>query len=1377
MKRYNIINNSLGWLCFLIAAVCYLMTIEPTASFWDCPEFIAQGFKLEVGHPPGNPIFMLTARFFVTLFGGDPADAAVAVNSMSAILSAATILLLFWTITHLVRKLIVRDGATEISWLKTAVIMGAGFCGAMMYAWSDTFWFSAVEGEVYAFSSFCTALVFWLILKWENRADQPHSDRYLVLIAYIIGISIAVHLLNLLCIPAIVLVFYYRKFRDTNLKGSLAALGVSVLIIVFILYGLVPGFIGVAQVFELFAVNTLGLGYNVGVLVYAIVLLAVLIWTAASLYRQDNPRAIRWGVFLSVVLSGMLYIGHSILLFLVLVAALAVYLFFMCKRIPVRVFNVSILSILVIFIGYSSYALLLIRANAETPMNQNAPDNVFALSSYLNREQYGENPLFYGPTFAEEIDWAGQDYDENGNIVSYAAVDENGYPRTKIIRGLMYKGGEIIDNGEDRYIKAVKTSPGQPDRYVREEHIPKYETSPEMGMFFTRMYSSKPMHVTSYKTWTEYENPDFKNIPYAMRKEWAARRGGPDGGGFVLSTELNPYLSSQKEISLGTDAAGEEQTVYGWTGDFGTNLRYFIGYQLNHMYWRYFMWNFAGRQNDIQSQGEPYAGNWISGIPAIDNARLGDQSLLPAEYGEENPGHNVFYMLPLLLGIFGLLWQALKTHRYAPTRGIEQFWVVFFLFFMTGIAIVLYLNQTPGQPRERDYAFAGSFYAFAIWVGMGVPAIAWALRAAFARFFVKEDKAQAAAPLHAGTSADKAAGRQQRLDAQWAREDSLSSGLKWTAAGIAILLGIFVPLQVVSQTWDDHDRSGRYTARDFGENYLNSLDENAIIFVNGDNDTFPLWYAQEVEGVRPDVKVVNLSYLSTDWYANQIRSASYTAKGVPMFAGPEDYAYNKLQYINWSAKKFFSILASDVLRDEPQFAGEIYARPATPEQALQMSKEFKAAAEAIPDTVTLAEAMKNFYDGKTPGSDIMKKMYPTVSNFFTYDNVVVPLDPAKIQKRFGMLPPVDSTGRAYMSVSPGRIGSADGNFSGGLSDWLVYDIVSKSAAGNFERPVYFATTIGPDYYPGWEPNTFVAGMAYQVTPFDRNSDPTLTSPIAAKAYNNIVGKFRWGGLDVAKPGKLYLDETVRSMVFSTRRAILAAVDDCIDHGQEAAPKSAQEVSRQKGLPVPATYLDMAENLLKVMDTRLPASVCPMMNGMDLMVAETYLRLGIAKRSSKLIAKARALALGAVPRNAAFIKYALSLNDNLRGKITSTERQNLRYNLPQIIAIVNLADVADAIIRRPVTSGSLEGTSQTDQLYALQSLASVIENLNMVLYTYVYELTPEEIESVMSSPSFGAYYGQVNLLNEAYGLGTGKARNEVLGKAGINATTLNRLVTF
>ena len=1324
MKRYNLINNSLGWLCFVIAAVTYLLTLEPTASFWDCPEFISQGYKLEVGHPPGNPIFMLTARFFVTLFGGGAQTAAIAVNSMSALLSAGTILLLFWTITHLVKKLTVRDDAQAISPARMIVIMGAGLCGALAYTWSDTFWFSAVEGEVYAFSSFCTALVFWLILKWENRADRPHSDRYLILIAYVIGISIAVHLLNLLCIPAIVLVFYYKKFKNTNVKGSLLALAVSGAIVGLILYGLVPGFISVAQVFELLFVNSFGLGYNTGVLAYAILLVAVFIYTIRELYRQRNAARIKIGVFLSLVLSGMPFIGHGWVIPAILIISLIVYLYGFCKKIPTRIFNVLIMSVLVIFIGYSSYALLLIRASADTPMNQNAPDNVFALSSYLNREQYGDRPLFIGPAFAEKIDWKEEYVTDPATgqpiPVEYVEVDAAGYPVTTTVDGIVRQDGSAVDTGEDIYTKVAKNSPDEPDRYVKNKHNTKIKYSDDLNMLLTRIYSTDPRHVPSYKSWSDYSIEDFEQIPPSMRREWAQR-------GYVTRPEIARYLTGTETINLG------DKTEEVYRADFMTNIRYFVNYQLNHMYWRYFMWNFAGRQNDFAGNGEPHLGNWISGIPFIDNARLGDQSLLPSQYGEDNAGHNVFYMLPLLMGIFGLLWQALKRHPLYPNRGIEQFWVVFFLFFMTGIAIVLYLNQTPGQPRERDYAFAGSFYAFAIWLGMGVPAIAAFIRWALA-------KAKGAPDADSEDTAD-ADGKQRALPAR----------THVVAASVAALIGIIVPLQMVSQTWDDHDRSGRYTARDFGMNFLNSLDDDAIIFVNGDNDTFPLWYAQEVEGCRTDVKVVNLSYLSTDWYANQIASASYQAKGVPMYARPADYAYDKLQFVNMSAEQLYDLLARDAMyalngQGQGQYIRIVGEQPTaeTVEKYTRLAEEARNA-----PAITIDQAMKEFYTNTNPAHNIAKAIWD-VPYSFTRSRVLVPLDSAAVAAKFGG--PTDLTyvdGHAYMVMGSPQLKS----FSGGLTDWLRFDIIARSAADNFKRPVYFASTVGPSYYMGLADNFVNTGMAYQVTPFNSGATPAT----AAKAYKNIIGKFRWGGLDAGK--KIYLDETVRSMVSSTRLAMLDAANEMMQIGDVPAPESVRALSVKKGLPAPANYYEMAGNILEYMQRKMPADVAQYESGLDVRLAQAYTGLGLLTANRSYLDRARQLAESVVTHYAPLAKYAAALPSDLRGRLGDASRYDVRYNLTSATGLINILDLADKIIKSP-DDPELPKDRQLALLYYLTS-----DRLNIQMFFELFVINdPDRLDQFVSE--FGDEFAAAIALFDHAGINRTAVRDRVARQAGI-----------
>ena len=1197
MKKYNLINDLLGWACFVVAAVTYLLTIEPTASFWDCPEFISQGAKLEVGHPPGNPIFMLAARFFVTLFGNNIANAAIAVNSMSALLSAATILLLFWTITHLTRRLIVADSATEVKPWQMWLIFGGGVCGALAYTWSDTFWFSAVEGEVYAFSSFCTALVFWLILKWENRADRPHSDRYLILIAYIIGVSIAVHLLNLLCIPAIVLVFYYRKYKNISAKGSMIALGVSFVIVALILYGLVPGFVKVAQWFELLFVNDLGFGYNMGVLFYAIVLVAVFIWAVAALYRQRSAGAIKISFFLSIVLSGMPFIGPWWVAAL-LIAGLAAYLVFACPKVPVRVFNIIVLSVFLIFVGYSSYALLLIRSHANTPMNQNAPDNVFALSSYLNREQYGDRPLFRGDVFAEELQT--MEYPE-GSGQYYVVMDEYGYPRTQLLDGVLRdENGAPYNNPTVSYSKLVKADPRQSDKYVESTAKPNYEEIPDLKMILPRIYSNDPTHVEGYKGWSQYSTPDLDAIPAEVRSKWAAE-------GYAPLYEVAPYLHSQQKVVTAIDHNGREADyTSAWKPGFGTNARYFFNYQFAHMYWRYFMWNFAGRQNDYAGNGEPHLGNWISGIPVIDNARLGDQSLLPDEFGKGNKGHNVFYMLPLLLGIIGLLWQALYVKRDAPQRGIEQFWVVCFLFFMTGIAIVLYLNQTPGQPRERDYAFAGSFYAFAIWIGIGVPAIGMMLRS----FFSKKNKGAAA---------------------EGDEEPAVSRGKAIAAGAVAVAIGLAVPLQMVSQTWDDHDRSGRYTARDFGFNYLSSVDENGIIFCNGDNDTFPLWYAQEVEGYRTDVRVVNLSYLTTDWYANQQRIPSYNGKPVDMFASPADYAYDNMA---WSF--------------------------------------------IVPQTDSLTEA-----------EDALRDMYGNIAQYkyhlLTKPNIKMSVDREAAFRRYGL----DTANVAQAKYVIPYLGDITTDISRlgkqglNLGNVLSLDILANSVKNGFDRPIYFASTVPSSYYLGLTPFMGSTGMAMEVTPF---ATPSV-SPTVDKAYENIMGKFRWGGLDGDNPAGLYLDETVRRMVSSTRSGIFSTARDLINSGEAPASAWAVEHARKTGAPVPATRADMARNLLQLMETKLPAEAAVYDGYLPVYMAEAYYDLYLQSHNPADLAAAEAVLDANMPRYAQLVRYAQSLTPSQLALLGGSELNGLQY-LGAAIAMQNRIAIIRALEKNPEANAEI-----------------------------------------------------------------------------------------
>ena len=978
-QQYNKINNLVGWLAFVIAAFTYCMTIEPTASFWDCPEFITTGYKLEVGHPPGAPFFMLTANLF-SQFTSDPSKVAMMVNIMSALMSAACILFLFWSITHLAKKLICPD-EENMTVGKLITIMGSGLVGALAYTWSDTFWFSAVEGEVYAYSSLFTAVVFWLILKWENRAHEPHSDRWLILIAYLTGLSIGVHLLNLLCIPAIVLVYYYKKNPNANLKGSLIALVGSMILVAAVLYGIVPGIVKVGGWFELFFVNSLGFSFNTGLIVYIIVLAASLIWGVYESFTVRSQKRMNLSFLLTVALLGIPFYGHgwsSVLIGLLVLAVLGAYLFMNLPekyRVSARTLNTSLLAMMMIVVGYSSYAVIVIRSSANTPMDQNSPEDIFTLGEYLGREQYGTRPLFYGQTYASK-------------------------PALKQV-----DGGCVYDvtEGAPVYQRKEKENPDEKDSYEVVRNKTEYKYA--QNMLFPRMYSAD--HAKAYENWV-----------------------GGIGGRQV------PYDQCGEMIMVKVPTQWD-------------NIKFFFIYQLNYMYWRYFMWNFAGRQNDIQGQGEIEHGNWITGIPFIDNYLVGDQTLLPAEL-KNNKGHNVFYCLPLILGLLGLFWQA-----YKGDRGIQQFWIVFFLFFMTGLAIVLYLNQTPQQPRERDYAYAGSFYAFAIWIGLGVAAIA-----------------------------------------EWLRN---KMGEK-PAAVLASVIGLLVPIQMVSQTWDDHDRSGRYTCRDFGQNYLSTVqaEGNPIIFTNGDNDTFPLWYNQETEGFRTDVRVCNLSYLQTDWYIDQMRRPAYDSPSVPIDWDRIDYVqgHNEAVYVRPEAMETIN---------------NFYKQ--NPEEA---KKEFGD------NPYELKNILKHWVRAKESGL----QMIPT-------DSIVMKLDKEAI-KRSGMLVPDSIPEYMHISLKGKRVLYK--------SELMMLEMLANT---NWERPLYMAITVGSNNHLNLTNNFLQEGLAYRITPFDNAKlGRTIDSE---KMYDNLMHKFKFGGID--NPD-IYLDETVLRMCDTHRRLFVQLASQLIREGKK-----------------------------------------------------------------------------------------------------------------------------------------------------------------------------------------------------------------------------------
>ena len=1203
-KRYNLINNVIGWVVFAIALVTYWLTLEPTASYWDCGEFIIQADKLEVGHPPGNPIFMLTARFFAN-FAPDATKISVMVNAMSGLLSALTILLLFWTITHLVRRLVVRDNRTEeISLSRYFVIMGSGVVGALAYCWSDTFWFSAVEGEVYAFSSFCTALVFWLILKWENRADEPTSDRYLILIAYVIGVSIAVHLLNLLCIPAIVLVFAYRKWKDMDLKKSLIALLISFVIVALVLFGLVPGFIKMAQRFELFFVNGLHCSFNTGALVYAFVAAAIFIWALYELRARKSAIMVKVSFFLAILISGMLFIGSGWWLGWVLMACLAGWLFTRKNQVgwvkwektalPYRTLNIIMWSIAVIFVGYSSYALILIRSSADTPMNQNSPDNVFDLASYLSREQYGETPLLYGETLYSGVQKKFMGYqsyetgetDDNGQPITYnipvynQIIDKGDVEYAKGVRNADPKESEFMSPSDKSNNASLKEKGG--DYYVKKGYKDSPKMNPELNMLFPRIYSR--MHRDAYRTWVNLDttSSNLKEL-HAIDEQTGDKVPEFDMNGQPTYNPVTGQLVFPQKM--------------GYRPSYAQNLQYFFNYQLIHMYMRYFMWNFAGRQNDLlNQQGELDAGNWISGIPFIDNARLGDQSLLPDDLGKDNQGHNVYYMLPLILGIIGLIWQS-----FSGKRGIEQFWVVFFLFFMTGIAIVLYLNQPPMQPRERDYAFAGSFYAFAIWIGMGVAGLWNILRLVMGS---KDAKKAIEAQNASGEKPGSAMATQVEEDNAFNLEEDKGSKNFLYAAVVACIIGLIIPVQMVSQTWDDHDRSGRYAARDFAVNYLESLEPNAIVFCNGDNDTFPLWYAQEVEGVRPDVKIVNLSYLASDWYANQQMKQSYEAAPVKFTAKPEDIAYGK----------------ADVT---------IVGQERSP--------------------VDLLASLKAIYAGKTFNKDYGYPEFPS-------SVVTIPVNKKQVIAR-GLVAAKDSDRIVdQIVIDLAAAPSITGKGYVSLSELLMFDIIATNAAEGWPRPIYWCSSVGSEYHTGLSNYLVSTGMTHQLVPTLQEGIPARTD----RAYDVVTKKYLWGGADKATAdNRPYFDETARRMLMATRNSILDVAEQLIIEGDELKEAGKSKQANKK--------YEQALNALNLIEKNLGEAVTRYGITVALSLPDYYGRIADATGNKQLRQKAADMLFNQMERLMQYVAYNNAMAQQFGpGVSMSTESRYLPYQMQSFI---------------------------------------------------------------------------------------------------------------
>ncbi|HBC78288.1 MAG TPA: hypothetical protein DCZ51_06640 [Bacteroidales bacterium] len=934
--NFRRLNTITGWVLFVVSTIVYLLTIEPTVSFWDCGEFILSSFRLQVGHPPGAPLFLMIGRI-ATLFSlGDASKAAMMMNALSAICSGFAIMFLFWTITHLVKR--VYAGSNNVESVHTPAILGSGIIGALAYTFSDTFWFSAVEGELYALSSLVTGLVFWGMLKWEEEADEKYSGRWIILIAYIMGLGLGIHRLNLLVLPVLFFVFYFKKYEITT-KGIIKTLLLSLVALYLMVFILMPGVPKVAGWFELFFVNVIGMPYNTGLLFFVVALTTALVF------------GIRYS----------LKSGRVIL-------------------------NYVITAITVIMIGYSSYAMIMIRSNARPPMNQNNPSDIFALSYYINMEQYGSSPKIFGHYYSAPII----------DVKSVVA----GYNKVK----------------------------GKYEPYFR----PEYEYKKEFTTVFPRMYSSEAEHERAYKHW-----------------------GRISGRKYTVSS------GSDKETLV--------------CPTFGENLRYFFRYQTGFMYLRYFMWNFAGRQNDNQGNGNPLQGNWISGIKFIDEARLGDLDKMPGDI-KDNPGRNTYFFLPLLLGLAGIFWQYRKDRN--------GFLVVLAFFVMTGLAIILYLNQYPNQPRERDYAYAGSFYAFTIWIGLG-----FMLAYEYLRKFINE---------------------------------------KISAAAVFIVLLFAVPLLMAEQNWDDHDRSGRYTARDIGANYLLSCAPNSVLFTYGDNDSFPVWYVQDVEQVRTDVRVANLSYFQAGWYIDMMRQKAFKSDPLPLTLPREKYIEGSRDQLPVNNRIEKPVELSQVV----QFAG-------------QDDKKFKIDVSGRGDFL----------------------------NYLPSNKFIIDVDSAKVVS--------NGTVKEYFRnriASPMIWEYSDNDaFKGDLA---MMDLLSTN---KWDRPVYISTTVPSTQYKGLEKYFVQEGITYRIVPIktDKPEEGEFGMIDPAEMFENMMNKYKWG--NAADPS-VYLDENNKRMLSNFRRlfgnlgkALLAAGDTV--KAVEAAHRGLEIVPAEK-LPYDFFVLGLGEVLIR-----------------------------------------------------------------------------------------------------------------------------------------------------------------------------------------------------
>ncbi len=1065
--EFQKINIWTGWAMGVIATIVYALTLEPTMPFWDCGEFISSVYKLEVGHPPGAPLFMLIGRVFSAFV--EPATVPVMINFLSALCSGLTIVFLFWTITHFAKKFVDTD---QINRPQLIAIVGSGVIGAMVYTFSDTFWFSAVEAEVYAMSSLFTAVVFWAILKWESSVGQPGEIRWIVLIAYLMGLSIGVHLLNLLAIPAICLVYYFKKF-PFSVRGLIVTGAVSLVLLFMINSGVIIYFVQLAGTFERTFVNSMHMPFNSGAIFY-FVMVAVLI-IIGLIWSQRTGRVI-W--------------------------------------------NTAILGITMAILGYTTFATVIIRSNANPPMDENNPENVFSLLSYLNREQYGDRPLLHGQYFNTPLDLRDQYKDGADVWVKSYSVREDGAKNTLLLSSRDRKTAED-------YIAAHPEKKGKlVEEYVesgeKKGSVPNYDK--KFCGLFPRMHSSQGNHIGQYKEWSNFKN---WNSEEGRKRVQALEKSLDD-------EENKLYGSGGKDGSISKINSIRNQLI----PSTGEEIKFFTSYQISHMYWRYFMWNFAGRQNDRQGNGEFSDGNWISGVTPIDECRIDNTEKLTS-LEKWNPGKNGYFYLPLILGLIGLVFQ-LK-------RNFKDFTVVLLLFILTGVAIVIYLNQTPLQPRERDYAFAGSFYAFAIWIGLSVYALYHVSRTIttesiknitvacvaapgvlfLLEYFITDSFGFSGSLLFMGVLAMVMILIMLALRSQKAQ----------TSAVAAFCIAIIAPIIMGMQNWDDHTRADRKTGLAMAINYLESLAPNAIIFTNGDNDTFPLWYAQEVEGIRTDVRVVNLSLLNTDWYIDQMKRQAYNSEPVPFTMTENQYRQG----------------TRDVLFVDPK----------------KETKRYLPVGEAL---ATALDDSKKIDNGRSKVA------------YIPSSKMTIPVKPEDAEKFRSNLKPGDS----LVTSIDFELADDNGNPRSYITkaNLAVLDLLAHM---DWNRPVYFAVTTGGEAYMGLEQYFQLEGLAYRLVPIrhQRGNNPNLEGSVNTSVmYENMMNKFQWGNMD-SHP--IYMDENNRRMTTNLRLqfgflAEYLIAENKMDSAKQVLHKALQ-VMPEKTVPYEQTQVmqTYVELLLKAGD--------------------------------------------------------------------------------------------------------------------------------------------------------------------------------------------------